>query len=376
MKKRAFAAACAAMSLALTLTACGTEAPEPSAATTPKETTAAATPEETTTTTPPEETTTTTTEAPEPVNEIKPEDFEYYEVDGGISVYGYKGDLEEVVIPAEIDGKPVVRIGEEDGGRSGWGPMKSVVIPEGVTTLGDAAFYGWRSLENVTIPSTLVNFEAYSKGSIEFNISTNTPFEDTAWLTKKREEDPLVIVNNVVVDGRTCTRSVEIPEGVTHIAPGAFAGCSIVTSFTLPESLESIGACAFRGCSRLEKIVVPESVTAIGEFAFYNCNALADITLPEHAMDIGYRVFWHYAFVSSSEQSIPWLKNKIEENPLVIVGSNLIDARLCTGDVVVPDSVQSIAGGAFSLSGVTSVKLPEGLKKSRIIFFIYAAFKT
>ncbi|MCM1100959.1 MAG: hypothetical protein NC398_06200 [Acetatifactor muris] len=49
-------------------------------------------------------------------------------------------------------------------------------------------------------------------------------FEDTLWLANRQQEDPLVIINNTVVDGMMCTGDVVIPDGVVRIAPDAFNG--------------------------------------------------------------------------------------------------------------------------------------------------------
>lgn len=295
------------------------------------------------TTTVPEETTTEETTT-EPVVEASPvEDFYYWEIDGEIIITGYKGSEAEIIIPAEIDGKPV-------------------------TAIECYAFQG-KKLTDITIPDSVKEFpfaSAYRPREDLPNLINGydlimTPFDYTDWIEKKREEDPLVIVNNIVVDGRNCSRDVIIPEGVTCIASGAFAYCSTITSVSLPESLEIIGDSAFLGCRRLTDIVIPDSVNKIGCYAFYDCSALENVTFPNNTVEMGEYIFNFDGF--DGDDTIPWLENKVAENPLVIVNGNLINGQKCTGDVVIPDSVKSIAPCAFRWSGITSVQLPDGITK-------------
>ena len=74
-------------------------------------------------------------------------------------------------------------------------------------------------------------------------------------------------------------RSVTLPESVTSIGSFAFRDCSSLTSISLPESITSIGTSAFQNCSNLTSISLPESITSIGTSAFSNCSALGELHL-------------------------------------------------------------------------------------------------
>merc|ERR1711871_1420500 len=69
--------------------------------------------------------------------------------------------------------------------------------------------------------------------------------------------------------------SVTIPDSVTSIGDGAFSRCSGLTSVTIPDSVTSIGENAFSGCSGLTSVTIPDSVTSIGDGAFFDCSNLS-----------------------------------------------------------------------------------------------------
>ena len=119
-----------------------------------------------------------------------------------------------------------------------------VDLPDGVTSIGYAAFSGCSGLASVTIPSSVT--------SIGF-----TAFNACSGLT-----------------------SVTIPEGVTSIGDAAFSGCSGLASVTIPKSATSIGMCAFYGCSGLKSVTIPSSATSIGYDAFRGCSGLTTVTIP------------------------------------------------------------------------------------------------
>lgn len=343
-----------AVALTMLLTACGKSesTPDSGAEVTTKAADEAVKDE----TTAPAETTEATTTT-EPAPEASPaEDFETEENENGVTIIGYNGNDDNVIIPAEINGKPVTEIAGQYGAFSGKS-IKSVVIPEGVTTISSAAFNNCKNLTDIEFPESLAEitmvWRSWSSGEAEI------PFDGTPWLEAKRAENPLVIVNNILIDGQTCSRDVEIPDGVTKICGGVFSGCTTVTSVAIPNSVEKIDAAAFYGCERLTDIILPDSVTFIGERAFEGCTALENVTFPNNTVEMGSTIFGHPEDYYCS----PWLVKKTAEEPMLIINGNLINGRLCTGDVVVPDSVKSIADFAFGGSEISSIKLPEGITK-------------
>ncbi|MGV8084169.1 MAG: leucine-rich repeat domain-containing protein [Coriobacteriia bacterium] len=87
--------------------------------------------------------------------------------------------------------------------------------------------------------------------------------------------------------------SLTVPDGVTAIGAGAFAGCGRLASIELPESVGAIGEAAFRSCRSIESIAIPHGVTEIAEDTFAYCYNLATATIPDSVTKIAERAFYN-----------------------------------------------------------------------------------
>ena len=154
----------------------------------------------------------------------------------------------------------------------------NVTIPNSVTSIGDGAFFGCGALTSVVMGNgvTTIGDEAFMYCSS----LTSVHITDLAAWCKisfgNWAANPLRYAHHLYLDGSEVTELV-IPNGITSIEEYAFYGCSSLTSITLPDSVTSIGQYAFYGCSSLTSITLPDSVTSIGERAFYNCSSLTSI---------------------------------------------------------------------------------------------------
>ena len=193
------------------------------------------------------------------------------------TITGYNEGLsDELVIPSDIMGIPVKKIGYD--AFEGCKDLKSVTIPDGVTEIVSGAFSNCTSLTDVVIPESVIEI---SKDS----------FENTPWLSAKTAENPLLIINHILIDGTSCTGDVVIPDGVKSIGSLAFENCEGMTSVTLPDGVTSIGYSAFVGCTGLTDISLPDSLEDIEMAAFRNCTGLKSIVIPNNVTGCGSRVF-------------------------------------------------------------------------------------
>ena len=164
-------------------------------------------------------------------------DFEYEILyDGTVEITDYNGSATNLTIPSTIDGKQVTSIG--NGCFDLCYSLASIEIPEGITKIGIGAFFCCSNLKTIIIPKSVTNI-------------AKEAFAYTEWLQKKQEENPLVIINNILVDGSTASFDVVIPDGVTCIVEKAFYNIDFIT-FAIPKSLTSIGNGAFENSTILE----------------------------------------------------------------------------------------------------------------------------
>ena len=104
-------------------------------------------------------------------------------------------------------------------------------------------------------------------------------------------EDGVTSIGNVAFYNHSSLESVEIPNSVTNIGARAFHNCTGLTSVKLPEGLKKIESELFNSCSNLINIEIPDSVTSIGDAAFYGCRSLTDIEIPAGVKKIGMSTF-------------------------------------------------------------------------------------
>ena len=194
--------------------------------------------------------------------------------------------------------------------------VKKVIIEDGITSIGRSVFHYCDNLESVSIPDSVTNIDTNA-----FN------------LCRKLE-------------------SITIPDSVTSMGTDVFQGCIGLKSVKLPSSITSINIRLFGRCYSLESIDIPDSVTSICMDAFEQCTCLETIKIPDSVVNIGTEAF----------KGTVWLENKKKENPLVIVNGILIDGTSCSGDVIIPDTVKSIAGSAFmDCDGINTVIIPASI---------------
>jgi hypothetical protein len=286
--------------------------------------------------------------------------YSYFITNGSVTISGYNGAGAEVEIPNDIQGKPVRVVGEGAFGRCT--NITHVVIPASVSIIKEGAFAGCLGMLNCVVGNgvTSIEWEAFL--------------------------------------GCRGLRSVRLGNGVTNIGDAAFKDCRSLVSITIPSNVVSLGDEVFSGCDSLATVFfVGPPPKASGDdrklfssrVSLYYRNGVPGWwdAKNNRAKMYGYRE----AKLASSDQRFSYVIDKSNETatitswidrrgpveiPAVVDGVRVVDVAwsICRvgpaertpetnwpASVSVPDSVKSIARGAFSDTTVASVTLGNGL---------------
>ncbi len=203
---------------------------------------------------------------------------------------------------------------------------RTILFPDGITSIGDNAFNGFINLTSITIPNSVEGIGSYAFKGCSGLTSITIPnsvtgigasvFDDCSdltsivWNAKNCENysyhpfknirsqitsftigDNVQYIPNDLCAGMNKLTSITIPNSVTEIGEKAFKSCSGLTSVTIGNSVWRIGDEAFMGCSSLTSVTIGSSVTHIKPWAFKDCSSLSTITIPNSVISIGYGTF-------------------------------------------------------------------------------------
>jgi fibronectin type 3 domain-containing protein len=313
--------------------------------------------------------------------------YTYTEDADGITITGYVGVVPTTyAIPAQIDGKTVVGIGEgafretpklkyltipgtvkriegfafeksplltkvtiEDGtefvGQSAFSEcsaLTTATFPDSVTEIETRVFYKCILLSEFKIPanvkvtpvSMFSNCEGLAKVTIPDGVETLgfRTFYNCKSLTKITIPDSVIKIDGKAFENCKGLTSLKIPATVTQIDDGAFIWCAAMKSITLPPSITKLGEGMFKNCSVLSNINIPESVTEIGPSAFEGCLALNNVVLPNSVESLG-----DFAFVDCSSLSNITLSANLKS-----IGQSAFSACTSLKTLTIPANVENI----------------------------------
>ena len=239
----------------------------------------------------------------------------------------------------------------------------SVIIEDGVTTVGDFSFTNCRNLYAVSIPDSVTSI-----GSYAFHYCSSLPqlvipdgvlsigdyaFYQCSKLSNLTLSNSLTTIGSFAFSECVSLTSLEIPESVTTIKNNAFYSCRGLTEVRIPSGVTTIGGSAFTDCSGLTALTIPGSVTDMGDNAFARCTSLSDVTIQEGVCAIS-----DSAFIACTS-----LTGIVLPESVTSIGNSAFDTCTNLSSIVMPDSMEHIGECAFLCCySLSSVTLNEGLQ--------------
>lgn len=294
-----------------------------------------------------------------------------YATKDGMPWYAYADQIEEVIVENGVTsvgnyafyGMPALKSVEMadsvtsigDYAFKNCGALQTAELPAKLSNLGDSAFYACSSLKAVEIPASLYTVKPYAfkfctgledlilrEGNL-MKISDGAFYGCTSL---RAVEFPacLDIIDAYSFKGCSKLSSIVIPEGdLTQIREAVFYGTAI-PSITIPEGVTVIKPYAFKNCARLIRIDLPESLTVVDEASFYACTSLMELDLPDAVKTIG-----NYAFRKCTALRSVRFSEKLEK-----IGESSFYGCESLTELQIPDRTALIDSYAFK--GCTAVE--------------------
>ena len=267
-------------------------------------------------------------------------------------------------------------------------PIKSITIPDTVTTVGMSAFSGCANLTAIDLPTSVTEIGAYAfekctgltavtlpKHLRKLGLSafsgctalksvfiplslqnTSNPFRNCTALTDVTFEDGRTELPNTLLED-SGIRQFTVPQTVTKIGYSAFSGCTQLTAITLPAGLRELGSGAFEGCTALTGVALPDSLTALGSGAFRNCSALTAVEFPAGITPASWSIG------SSMLKNCTSLRSVKLPGTVPSLDDDFFAGCTALEQIVLPDSVTKIGSNLFNgCTALTDVTLSTNLQ--------------
>lgn len=146
--------------------------------------------------------------------------------------------------------------------------ISTVVLPEGLTRVGDLAFYGCTALLSVRLPNSVTEVGWHA-------------FDGCTAMTMLDLGSGLRIIEDSAFRECTSLKALRLPDTLTTLGFQAFYRCESLTAVTVPASVTDMGMSAFAFCYNLVRANIQARIAVLPDWTFYGCSRLTDLTLPE-----------------------------------------------------------------------------------------------
>ena len=342
-------------------------------------------------------------------------EFSYNSSDMTANVTKYKGDSEYVEIPSMVNGYKVDSIGNifrdnyklkgviipdtvdyvSRGIFSGCVSLTDVDLGKGITKISSGMFYNCKSLESLTIPEQIEEFEyipyidgdyyrypfdgctslknLYLKAKDISSISylnlpsltniviastvdslPNDAFSGYNYIENVTFENGLMVLPDSCFKNCTSLKNITLPDSMMSVGKSAFENCYNIKSVTFSENLNTIADSAFKGCSSIENLSFNKNLREIGNNAFEECSSVKNVTFNDSLNTIGESAFANCSSVEKVD-----LPESVSS-----VGKDVFEGCKAIKNITLSSKLNYVNDGVFSgCSSLESVDLPDNISE-------------
>lgn len=266
---------------------------------------------------------------------LSAENCEFTETEDGITVDIYNGESQNIVVPAQIDGKNVVKLAE---GALPQSTLHALTTVDGLQTIDAETCSNAYGLINVKLSSTITE--------LGLKAFENALFTET-------DGDFTIFAGEVLLSYSGADAEVTVPEGIRFIGAESFLENQTLTKVTLPEGVQSIGTAAFKLCENVTEFNIPSTTLKVCDEAFYRIRHITSLIIPDSVTEIG-----NYAFYECNDVTEFKLGESVKK-----IGDNAFEYLHLITALDIPESVEYIGNNAFlKCKEIAAVTGGEGLK--------------
>nr|MCR5502379.1 leucine-rich repeat domain-containing protein [Lachnospiraceae bacterium] len=266
---------------------------------------------------------------------------------------------------------------------SGCAGLTDLDFPESLTTIGYRAFYNCTGLSTIAYPVGFTTATGFSESS---RYNYGGIFGGCTSLKSVTIPDEITSLPDHAFQGCNCIEEIDLPDSLTAIPDYCFFDCRALKGLTIPSGVKTIGEYALEYCSSVSELTIPSGITEIrregladmkalteitfegnglaliGSYAFRNCTGLNSIDLPDSVGTITYRAFYNCTNLQNFDYPTGWTEVGGFSTTSTYEYGSIFEGCTALKSITVPEGVTSIPAYAFkNCSSLEEIHLPAGL---------------